>query len=121
MKQYAPSLYLDIELNIGASFPVPDHVEERGIYVLTGRVEIGKAEYKSGQLLVLKPEDNIAVKALEPCRMLILGGDAYTSPRHIWWNFVSSSKERIEQAKADWRAGNFPVVPNDKKDFIPLP
>lgn len=121
VKQYASSLYLDIQMNEGGRFPVPDHVEERGIYVLEGEIEIGGTQYESGRLLVLRPTDNIVIKALKPCRMLIMGGDAYSSPRHIWWNFVSSSKERIEQAKKDWREGKFPVVPTDKEEFIPLP
>jgi hypothetical protein len=70
--------------------------------------------------LIFRPGDRITVKATRPARMMFLGGTALEGPRHIWWNFVSSSKERIEQAKADWKAGRFAHVPNEH-EFIPLP
>ena len=72
------------------------------------------------QLLVFRPGDPITVTARAPTRLMLLGGEPMDGPRHIWWNFVSSSKERIEQAKADWQAGRFAPVPGDA-EFIPLP
>jgi hypothetical protein len=97
----------------------PDH-EERAIYVVEGEIEIANERYESPRLLIFRPGDRITVKALKPTRMMFLGGDALEGPRHIWWNFVSSSKERIEQAKQDWKTGRFEQVPNEH-EFIPLP
>ena len=84
----------------------PDH-EERAIYVVDGEVEIAGERYEGPRLLIFRPGDRITVKTLKPTRMMFLGGDALEGPRHIWWNFVSSSKERIEQAKQDWKTGRF--------------
>ena len=75
---------------------------------------------KAPRLLIFRPGDRITVKAVKPTRMMFLGGDALEGPRHIWWNFVSSSKERIEQAKQDWKTGRFAAVPQEH-EFIPLP
>ncbi len=118
---YSKTLYVDALLEAGCSIPVPIEVEERGIYVLQGKVALSGTEYEAGRLLVLRPGDAITIKALTPVRLLILGGDAFTEPRYIWWNFVSSRKERIEQAKADWREGRFSSVVGDDKEYIPLP
>ena len=84
----------------------PDH-EERAIYVVDGEIEIAGERYEAPRLLIFRPGDRITVKTIEPTRMMFLGGDALEGPRHIWWNFVSSSKERIEQAKQDWKTGRF--------------
>ena len=84
----------------------PDH-EERAIYLVDGEVEIANERYEGPRLLIFRPGDRITVKAVQPTRMMFLGGDALEGPRHIWWNFVSSSKERIEQAKQDWKTGRF--------------
>ena len=97
-----------------------DH-EERAVYVLAGEIEIGGTRYGSEQLLVLKPGDRIDVKAVSDAHVILVGGAAMDGPRHIWWNFVSSRKERIEAAKADWKAGKFDSVPGDTSEFIPLP
>jgi redox-sensitive bicupin YhaK (pirin superfamily) len=97
----------------------PDH-EERAIYLVDGQVEIAGDRYEGPRLLIFRPGDRITVKTIEPTRMMFLGGDALEGPRHIWWNFVSSSKERIEQAKQDWKTGRFAHVP-DEHEFIPLP
>jgi redox-sensitive bicupin YhaK (pirin superfamily) len=97
----------------------PDH-EERAIYVIDGEIEIAHERYQGPRLLIFRPGDLITVKANTPARMMFLGGDALEGPRHIWWNFVSSSKERIEQAKQDWKSGRFTHVPNEH-EFIPLP
>src|SRR5262249_21731728 len=91
------------------------------IYVLKGQIEVGGDVHEPERLLVLKPGDTIDVKAVTDAHIVVVGGAAMDGPRHIWWNFVSSRKERIEAAKADWKAGRFDIVPGDTKEFIPLP
>jgi redox-sensitive bicupin YhaK (pirin superfamily) len=114
------TLYADVTLAAEARFALPRDTEERALYVLTGEVAIAGTRYPAGQLLVFREGDPIHVSATEPARVLALGGAAMDGPRYIWWNFVSSSRERIEQAKADWKAGRFAPVP-DESEFIPLP
>src|SRR5437764_39030 len=94
--------------------------EERVIYLVEGAVDSAGDRYEGPRLLIFRPGDRITAKATRPVRMMFLGGDALEGTRHIWWNFVSSSKERIEQAKADWKSGRFAHVPNET-EFIPLP
>ncbi len=116
----SPWFYTEVTAQQGARVPLdPDH-EERAIYLVDGEVEIAGDRYEGPRLLIFRPGDRITVKATKPVRMMFLGGDALEGPRHIWWNFVSSSKERIEQAKADWKSGRFAHVPNET-EFIPLP
>ena len=104
----------------GASVPLdPDH-EERAIYVVDGEIEIAGDTLRGPRLLIFRPGDRITVRRLSRRRMMFLGGDALEGPRHIWWNFVSSSSERIEQAKQDWKTGRFAPVPGET-EFIPLP
>ncbi|MBH0237620.1 pirin family protein [Methylobrevis albus] len=112
--------YIEVALAAGHVAPLdPDH-EERAIYVLDGTVEIAGERFEGPRLLVFRPGDAIAVRAVDDARMMFLGGTALEGPRHIWWNFVSSSRERIEQAKEDWKRGRFDPVP-DETEFIPLP
>jgi redox-sensitive bicupin YhaK (pirin superfamily) len=116
----SPWFYTEVTAVAGATVPLdPDH-EERAIYVVDGEVEIANERYEGPRLLIFRPGDRITVKALKATRMMFLGGDALEGPRHIWWNFVSSSKERIEQAKQDWKTGRFAAVPQEH-EFIPLP
>ena len=115
------TLYADVYLEAGAKLPVPIDVEERAIYALSGRIELDGAEYEAQQMLVLKPGKEVTIRACQPSRLMLLGGAAMDGPRYVWWNFVSSSKERIEQAKEDWKTGKFPLVPGDDKEWIPLP
>ncbi len=116
----SPWFYTEVTAQQGVSVPLdPDH-EERAVYVVDGEVEIAGDHYEGPRLLIFRPGDRITVKAIKPTRMMFLGGDALEGPRHIWWNFVSSSKERIEQAKQDWKTGRFALVPNEH-EFIPLP
>jgi redox-sensitive bicupin YhaK (pirin superfamily) len=112
--------YADASLASGASVELPVEHEERAIYVADGRIEHDGQMFEQGQLLVLRPRVPVAVRAVGPARVMLLGGEPMDGPRHIWWNFVSSSKDRIEQAKADWKAGRFAPVP-DETEFIPLP
>jgi redox-sensitive bicupin YhaK (pirin superfamily) len=114
-------IYADIALEPGGSVPIDAIHEERGLYLVSGNVEIAGDRFGAGQLLVLRPGDPISVKAATPARFLLLGGAPMDGPRYIWWNFVSSRKERIEQAKAEWKSGRFDTVPGDAEEFIPLP
>ncbi len=112
--------YVEVALDAGMSAPLDADHEERAIYLVDGEVDIAGDKFIAPQLLIFRPGDRITVKALRKTRMMFLGGSALEGPRHIWWNFVSSSKERIEQAKADWKAGRFEHVPGEN-EFIPLP
>jgi hypothetical protein len=114
------TIFADVLLSAGASLPLDAEYEERAIYIVSGEIEIAGDRFAEGRLLVFKPGDRITVKALRDARIVILGGATADGPRHIWWNFVSSRKERIEQAKADWKAGRFALVPGET-EFIPLP
>jgi len=113
-------LYVEVRLEAGSSVPFEADQEERAIYIAEGEIEIAGQIFETSQLLVLRPGDVITVKATQPSRMMFLGGAGIDGPRYIWWNFVSSSQERIEQAKADWREGRFVPVPGET-EFIPLP
>jgi redox-sensitive bicupin YhaK (pirin superfamily) len=117
---FADTLCADVELAAGARLALGVEHEERSAYVVAGDVEIGTSRFEAGRLLVLRPGELVVITARSPARLLLLGGAAMDGPRHIWWNFVSSSKERIEQAKADWQAGRFDRVIGET-EFIPLP
>jgi hypothetical protein len=120
VKTYSEMFYADATLAAGASLPLGAEHEERGLYLISGEIEIAGDRFERGRLLIFRPGDAITIKALAPSRFMVLGG-ATLGPRHIWWNFVSSRKERIERAKEDWRAGRFGKIPGDDKEFIPLP
>ncbi|MGI4941714.1 MAG: pirin family protein [Janthinobacterium lividum] len=114
--------YADVQLAPGAAVPLPDAHEERAAYVLDGEVEVTGDRFGPGRMLVFRAGDQLALRGGPAgARMLLLGGAVMDGPRHLFWNFVSSRPERIEQAKADWRAGRFAAVPGDEKEFIPLP
>ena len=117
---FTDTLYADVELAAGAVLPLDASHEERAVYLAAGEVEIAGRTHAPGRLLVLRPGDLLAATAREPARLLLLGGEPMDGPRFIWWNFVSSRAERIEQAKADWRAARFAPVPGDAES-IPLP
>lgn len=116
-----PTLYLDVSLQAGARMTVPPTTEERALYPIAGEIEIAGTRYKSQQMLVLRPGDTVTITAVQPVRLMILGGAAMDGPRYILWNFVSSSRERLEEAKAQWQRGEFPAVPGDDGDPIPIP
>ena len=120
LKTFTETLYVDAQLDPGARLPVPAEHAERAIHVAEGTVTVGGDRFEAGQLLVLRPGDAITVEAETKARVMLLGGEPMDGPRHIWWNFVSSSKDRIEAAKADWKAGRFTAVPGET-EFIPLP
>jgi redox-sensitive bicupin YhaK (pirin superfamily) len=113
--------YADAILKAGALLPLDAEHEERAIYTVAGDITIARQSFGPGQLLVLRPGDRITIEAKTAARFMLLGGATMDGPRYIWWNFVSSRKERIEQASAEWKAGRFAKVPGDEKEFIPLP
>jgi redox-sensitive bicupin YhaK (pirin superfamily) len=115
------TLYVDLQLKAGAKVRVPADAEERAIYLLSGEVEIAGDRFAPDQLLVFRPGDQIVVSSERGAHFMLFGGAALGSQRYIWWNFVSSSRERIEQAKEEWRTGRFDIVPGDAEEFIPLP
>src|SRR5712691_7065663 len=113
-------LYAEVALAAGASAPLDPDQEERAIYVVEGEVDVAGESFEGPRLLVFRPGDRISVRATSPARLMFLGGAALEGPRYIWWNFVSSRRERIEQAKEDWKTGRFSPVPGET-EFIPLP
>jgi len=113
--------YADATLSGAARLDLPAEHEERAAWVAEGRIEVGGDVFDAGQMLVFRPGDAVAIKALDPARLILLGGEPMDGARHVWWNFVSSSAARIEQAKADWKAARFGKVPGDETEFIPLP
>ncbi|MFA8442524.1 pirin family protein [Yoonia sp.] len=119
--------YLDAVLAPGAGLPLPDNHEDRGAYVLEGAVEIAGESFAAGRMMVFRPGDRVSMKAgPQGARVMLLGGATMEGERYIWWNFVASSKERIEEAKEAWRAGDwqngrFQLPPGDDAEFIPLP
>ena len=118
----SPLFYVDVELDAGATVALPDGYDERAAYIVHGRVESEGAVHDAGNLIVFGPGPGAAaVAAVDgPARLMLLGG-APIGARHIWWNFVSSREDRLEQAKADWREGRMALPPDDKDEFIPLP
>jgi redox-sensitive bicupin YhaK (pirin superfamily) len=115
-----PMLCLDVALAKGATWELPADYPERALYVATGELEISGATHRQGQLLVFPARQLAAIRAISDARLILLGGEPMDGPRHIWWNFVSSSKDRIEEAKLDWKLGRFAGVPGET-DVIPLP
>jgi len=115
------TIFGDVRLQAGSRLPLDARHEERAIYVIDGAVDIAGDRFEPGRLLVFKPGDSVTIAAVNDAHFVILGGAPMDGPRHIWWNFVSSRKERIEQAKAEWKAGHFGKVPGDEIEFIPLP
>ena len=126
VKMFSEMFYADAILAAGAALPLPEGHEDRAVYVLEGEIEVAGDRFEAGRMMVFRPGDPISVKAVENARLLLLGGETLGGPRHIWWNFVASSKERIEAAKEAWRAGDwqhgrFQLPPDDDQEFIPLP
>lgn len=121
------TFYADAILQPGAAIPLPDNHEDRGVYVLSGEVSQGGQTYGVGKMLVFRPGDQVAVRAGDQgARIMLLGGATMDGPRYIWWNFVASSRDRLDAAKEAWRAGDwahgrFKLPPNDNAEFIPAP
>ena len=124
---FSDMFYADVVLQPGAAIPLPDDHEDRGAYVATGSVEIGGQAFGPGQMMVFRPSDAVALRAgPEGARLVMLGGETMNGPRYIWWNFVASSRDKIEAAKeawreGDWQHGRFQLPIDDTEEFIPLP
>jgi redox-sensitive bicupin YhaK (pirin superfamily) len=118
---YAETIYADILLAPGASMPIDAGADERAVYLAIGEAEIDGMPMAINTLYVLKPGVAMTLRSAGGGRVMLCGGEAFTTERHVWWNFVSSSKDRIQQAKEDWKAGRFAKVPGDEKEFIPIP
>ena len=121
VSQHAATIYADLQLDAGASIPIDAEADERALLLVEGEAKVDGVPLEAFTLSVLAPGAAMTLTATRPARLMLLGGEAFTTPRHVWWNFVSSSRDRINQAKQDWQAGNFPLVPGDEHEFIPIP
>ena len=119
MRTHSSLFYAHLEMAAGAKSALPDEYRERAIYVAAGAVEVVGERHETGAMLVMAPGP-AGLTALEPSAVMLLGGEPL-GERFLYWNFVSSSKERIEQAKADWKAGRMKLPDFDHNEFIPLP
>jgi redox-sensitive bicupin YhaK (pirin superfamily) len=113
--------YVDAQMKDGSTLALPDEYEERGAMVVGGIVEAGGARHEDGAMILFDKGERAEIKADGDARVMLLGGAPLDGPRHVWWNFVSSSRERLEQAKADWKAMRLGTIPGDDSEFIPLP
>jgi len=118
---YAETIYAEILLEAGGSIPLDAAADERAVMLISGDAFVDGIRLEQYQLAVLAPGAVMKLVSQTGARVMLLGGEAFTSPRHVWWNFVSSNRDRIAQAREDWRAGRFPLVPGDSDEFIPLP
>lgn len=120
VQTHSPLFYLHVVLDKGAKFDLPKNHSERGFYIVKGKVNISGTAYEEGQMLVFTKYEDPLITATENTTLMLLGGEPL-GERFIWWNFVSSRKERIEQAKEDWKQGRIILPPNDNQEFVPLP
>lgn len=118
---HAGTIYAEIALAPGGTIPVEAEADERAVMLVEGAATIGEQPLTLFALTVLAPGQAMTLASESGGRVMLLGGEAFASKRHVWWNFVSSDRERINQAKRDWRDGRFPIVPGDEDEFIPLP
>ena len=118
---YAGNVYADIALEAGAAVPIDAAAEERAIYLAMGEATLEGVPLEPRVLYVLRPGIAATLRSASGGRAMLCGGDAFATPRHVWWNFVSSRRDRIHQAKRDWNAGDFPKVPGDDQEWIPIP
>jgi len=118
---YAQTIYADIDLAAGAQVPVDAAADERAVYLAYGEASLDGVPLDPQTLYVLRPGIAATLRSGAGGRVMLCGGEAFATPRHVWWNFVSSSRDRLNQAKEDWQAGRFPKVPGDEKEFIPIP
>ena len=119
--QHAETIYADILLDAGASVPIEADADERAVLVALGDARLDGEALERHTLYVLAPGHTMTLQATSDARVMLLGGEAFATPRHVWWNFVSSSRDRIAQARDDWKAGAFAAVPGDEDEHIPLP
>ena len=118
---YAETIYAEINLGPAGAIPIDPGADERAVMLVGGEASLGGHPLELYALVLLRPGEAMTLSSARGGKVMLLGGEAFTSHRYVYWNFVSSSRERIEQAKEDWRAGRFPLVPGDEQEFIPLP
>ncbi len=118
---HAETIYAEISLQPGGAIPIDSEADERALMLVGGEANLDGEALVLYQLVVLKPGTSMRLASVGGGRVMLLGGEAFPERRHVFWNFVSSRRERIEQAKEDWRAGRFPLIPGDAEEFIPLP
>ena len=118
---HAGTIYAEIVLAASGAMPIEAEADERAVMLVGGEARVDGQPLGLYQLTVLKPGAAMTLASARGGRVMLLGGEAFKTKRHVWWNFVSSDRERIEQAKADWREGRFAKVPGDEVEFIPLP
>lgn len=121
VRTFSPLFYVDVEMSPGSELLLPDDHEERAAYVVEGRLSCGAERPGASRMLVFSAGSTASLRAESSARVMLLGGAPLDGDRYIWWNFVSSSRERIERAKRDWKEGRFAKVPGDEVEFIPLP
>jgi hypothetical protein len=126
VRVFSPIFYADARFDPGGAFTFQPEHEERAVFITEGEIKIhgganGVETHAAGRMLVLDKGEEISMFAEAPARVILFGGAPLDGPRHIWWNFVSSSKDRIERAKQDWKEGVFGLIPGDDQEFIPLP
>ena len=114
---FTETVCADIRMSAGRKLQIPSQIKERGLYLLSGRIDIAGTTFTEGTFVVLKPAREIIVRAINGSHLFLLGGASMDGPRHIWWNFVSSSEDRIELAKSDWAAGRFEMVPGETESM----
>jgi redox-sensitive bicupin YhaK (pirin superfamily) len=119
--QHAATIYADLKLDAGASVPIEADADERAVLLVEGEADLDGQPLEMFALTILAPGQPMVLRASKASRLMLLGGEAFATPRHVFWNFVSSSHDRIQQAKEDWKAGNFPIVPGDEEEYIPIP
>ena len=117
----SPTIYADIELGAGGAIPIDAEADERGVMLVGGETDLDGEPLELFTLYVLRPGQPARLTSRLGARLMLMGGQAFSTPRHVFWNFVSSSRDRINQAKEDWKAMRFPLVPGDDEEFIPLP
>lgn len=118
---YADTIYADIQLLPGGHVPIDPSADERALYVSGGDAALDGVALLPQTLYVLRPGISATLMSVDGGRVMLCGGEAFTSPRHVWWNFVSSTQDRLMQAREDWEAMRFPLIPGDDEEFIPIP
>ena len=117
----SPTIYADIELDAGGSIPVEARADERGVMLVGGEAQLDGQSLDLFTLYVLRPGHEARLFSAMGARAMLMGGQAFSTRRYVFWNFVSSSRDRINQAKDDWKAMRFPLIPGDDQEFIPIP
>ncbi len=118
---HSDTIYAEIVLSGGGAIPLDDEADERAVMLVSGEACVDGKALKLYELTVLQPGRDMNLTSTKGGRVMLLGGEAFSTKRHVWWNFVSSSRDRIQQARDDWENGEFPVVPGDSEEYIPIP